>query len=177
MSLLRQSIETYINAKDGNRPHLMADAFDVDAELVMEIKTDEISFPTQLKGVGDISMVLGSQFARTYENIYTFCIGAPPSDVSTFHCTWLVCMTEKGSGAARVGFGRYAWHSSNNAGKISRLQITIEEMKTLPVEVSQLILGWARKLPYPWCPQELPVQSAPNVPSVQRIAQVLSQPA
>ncbi|SOE98761.1 hypothetical protein SAMN05446635_6742 [Burkholderia sp. OK233] len=175
MSLLRRSIEMYIDAKDGNRPHLMADAFEVDAELAMKVETDEISFPTQLKGVDDISTVLVSQFARTYENIYTFCIGTPPGAVSAFHCKWLVCMTEKASGAVRVGFGRYAWHCSNSTGKISRLQITIQEMKTLPVEVSPVILGWAQRLPYPWCPQDLPAQSAPNVPSVQRITQALSQ--
>ncbi|WP_197419297.1 MULTISPECIES: hypothetical protein [Burkholderia] len=49
-AFLGKSIETYIQAKDGNRPHLIEDAFMPDAELVMELKTDEISFPSNVKG-------------------------------------------------------------------------------------------------------------------------------
>src|SRR5580698_825757 len=142
MTLLRGSIETYIHAKDGNRPHLMPNAFKVDAELVMEVKTEEISFPTLVKGVDGISAVLVSQFAQRYENIYTLCMGEPPDDETTFRCNWLVCMTEKVSGAARVGFGSYEWLCPDGSGEISKLQITIEEMKILPSESSQLILQW-----------------------------------
>ncbi|RKT22460.1 hypothetical protein B0G69_5921 [Paraburkholderia sp. RAU2J] len=174
MTLLRQSIETYICAKDGNRPHLMRSAFTVDAELVIEVKTEEISFPTLVKGLDSISAVLVSQFAQRYENIYTLCMGTPPDDENTFRCNWLVCMTEKASGAARVGFGRYEWVCQDRSGRVSKLKITIEEMKNLPGELGQSILEWVRKLPYPWCPHDLPAQSAPNIPSVQKIAKQLA---
>lgn len=174
MTFLRQSIETYIHAKDGNRPHLMRSAFMVDAELAIDVKTEEISFPTLVKGVDSISAVLVSQFAQRYENIYTLCMGTPPDDETTFRCNWLVCMTEKVSGAARVGFGKYEWLSQDGSGRVSKLNITIEEMKNLPGELSQLILEWVRMLPYPWCPNDLPAQSAPDIPSVQKIARYLA---
>jgi hypothetical protein len=174
MTFLRQSIETYIHAKDGNRPHLMRSAFMVDAELAIDVKTEEISFPTLVKGVDSISAVLVSQFAQRYENIYTLCMGTPPDDETTFRCNWLVCMTEKVSCAARVGFGKYEWLSQDGSGRVSKLNITIEEMKNLPGELSQLILEWVRMLPYPWCPHDLPAQSAPDIPSVQKIARYLA---
>jgi hypothetical protein len=174
MTSLRQSIETYIHAKDGNRPHLIPSAFTSDAELVMLVKTEEISFPDVVKGADGISTILVSQFAQRYENIYTLCMGTPPDDGAAFRCNWLVCMTEKASGTARVGFGGYEWLCGDGSGMISKLQITIEEMKNLPRESSTVILEWVRKLPYPWCPSELPVQSAPNIPAVQKIARRLA---
>jgi hypothetical protein len=174
MTLLRQSIETYILAKDGNRPHLMSHAFASDANLVMDVRTAEISFPTTVKGLTGISNTLVSQFAQRYENVYTFCIGTPPGSETTFRCDWLVCMTEKLSGSARVGFGEYEWDCRDESGLISNLNITIEEMKTLPCESGNSILAWAAKLPYPWCPRDLPLQTAPNIPATQEIARHLA---
>lgn len=174
MVSLRQSIETYIRAKDGNRPHLMSDAFAANAELTMDVKTDEIAFPTTVNGLERISATLVSEFAQRYENIYTFCMGAPPDDAATFRCSWLVCMTEKLSGAARIGFGDYLWTCQDHSGKVSKLRITIEEMKTLPNELGEPILEWARRLPYPWCPPELPLNSAPDIPAVIEIARHLA---
>jgi hypothetical protein len=174
MTLLRQSIETYIHAKDGNRPHLMARAFTRDAELVMEVKTQEIAFPDTVKGVGAMANVLVSQFAQRYENIYTLCMGAPPDDETSFLCSWLVCMTEKGSGATRVGLGGYEWLSEDRSGRVSSLRITIEEMKTLPADVSQAVLEWVDALPYPWCPHDQPARTAPDIPAVQDIARRLA---
>lgn len=175
MTSLKQSIETYIDAKDGNRPHLMKNAFSDDAELVMELRTSEIFFPNNVKGVAGISNVLVSEFARQYENVYTFCIGTPPENELSFNCHWLVCMTEKGTGAARVGFGQYQWDFDGARGKISRLRITIEEMNTLPAEWSSPILAWAHTLPYPWCPSDVPARSAPAFVPVQKIATTLEQ--
>jgi hypothetical protein len=175
MTLLRQSIETYLLAKDGNRPHLMSRAFAADAELVMEVKTDEISFPSTVKGLKGISETLVSQFAQRYENIYTFCMEVPPDHASAFSCKWLVCMTEKVSGAVRLGFGSYAWLSRDDSGLVAKLEITIEEMKTLPGELGDSILGWVSSLPYPWCPLDRLVRSAPNIPAVEEVARNLAR--
>ncbi|WP_256657422.1 hypothetical protein [Pseudomonas sp. R3-18-08] len=95
---LTHAIETYILAKDGNRPHLLRRAFAADAELVMNVKTDEISFPSMVKGLDGLSATLVSQFAQRYENIYTFCLGTPPGNVVVFRCGWLVCMSTKPPG-------------------------------------------------------------------------------
>jgi hypothetical protein len=174
MTRLRRAIETYIQAKDGNRPHLMAEAFAPDAALLMHVHTTSISFPSDVKGGDAISAVLVSQFAQRYENVYTFCMGAPPSVEDTFDCDWLVCMTEKDTGAVRVGFGRYEWRCADKSGAISALGITIEEMASLPKESSNEILGWARRLPYPWCPPALLAEHAPSIPVVDRIVRALN---
>lgn len=175
MASLRKAIETYIHAKDYNRPHLMPDAFAADAELAMELKTDEISFPSTAIGVAGISDVLVSQFARQYENVYTFCIGNPPENELSLRCYWLVCMSEKATGAARVGFGQYQWDFDAARGKISKLRITIEEMNTLPGAWCAPILAWAQTLPYPWCPSDVPARNAPAFVPVQSIADTLAR--
>ncbi|WP_235442770.1 hypothetical protein [Caballeronia mineralivorans] len=132
MITLQKSIETYIRAKDGNRPFLIADAFTADAELTMQVNTQEISFPGTVKGAKAISNVLVSEFAQRYENVYTFCIGEPPAGGPAFNCDWLVCMSEKGTGLARAGFGRYEWLAVEDSGQVRKLRIIIEEMTTLP---------------------------------------------
>lgn len=175
MTLLRKSIETYIDAKDGNRPHLIADAFMPDAELVMELKTNEISFPSSVSGAAGISRVLVSEFAQQYENVYTFCIGKPPEDEASFHCHWLVCMTEKSTRAARVGFGRYQWDCNDVAGKISKLRIIIEEMNTLPGQWNAPMLAWARTLPYPWCPADVLARGTPAFAPIQNVVRALER--
>ncbi|ASW03417.1 hypothetical protein CJU94_35140 (plasmid) [Paraburkholderia aromaticivorans] len=174
MMPLRRSIETYIFAKDRNRPHLLSRAFSADAELVIDVKTDEITFPTTTKGLPGISAVVVSEFAQRYENIYTFCMEIPPDGAAAFRCNWLVCMTEKLSGAVRVGFGNYEWCCRDDSNLISRLKITIEEMRNLPGELGDSILEWASMLPYPWCSPDLLLQNAPDIPVIQEIVASLA---
>ena len=175
MSSLKGAIEAYIHAKDSHRPHRIAGAFLSDATLSMTLKTDSIAFPSNVESAEGIAKVLVSQFAQQYENVYTFCIGSPPEDAPSFDCPWLVCMTEKSTGAARIGFGLYEWRYDRLAGKISKLRIVIEEMNTLPSDSSPHILDWAASLPYPWCPQDLPAQTAPPFPPVQRVVDGLQR--
>lgn len=174
MTTLKTSIETYIRAKDGNRPHLMAHAFAEDASLSMVVKTDDIAFPSETTGLTAISDVLVSQFALRYENVYTFCMGTPPSTQHDVGCDWLVCMTEKGTGAARVGYGQYAWHCAPGSGKVATLRITIEAMMVLPPETSGAILAWVGALPYPWCATDVMAAQAPDIAEVQRIVAALT---
>jgi hypothetical protein len=169
MPNLKKPIESYILAKDGNRPHLLDDAFAPDASLAMTVKTQAISFPQESHGREAIASVLVSQFALQYENVYTFCVGAMPDEGEReFSCDWLVCMTEKASGAARVGFGRYEWAGDAQAGRVTRLHITIEEMTVLPKDNADKVLRWASRLPYPWCERETLKQDAPDIDAVQR---------
>ena len=174
MISLQKSIETYIRAKDGNRPFLIADAFTADAELTMQVNTSEISFPGTVKGAKAISDVLVSGFAQRYENVYTFCIGAPPAAGPAFSCNWLVCMSEKSTGLARAGFGRYEWLAAENSGQVRQLRITIEEMTTLPQDTVEPILRWAEALPYPWCPRERLGEEAPAITAIDRIRAALA---
>lgn len=177
MTHLQHSIETYIHAKDGNRPHLIDDAFTPDAELSMALKTAGISFPDSVKGAKGIADVLVSQFAKQYENVYTFCIGAAPAGGSAFRCDWLVCMSEKSTGLARAGFGSYDWQGAEKSGRIKHLTITIDEMATLPAETLQPILTWVHKLPYPWCPRDRLRDGAPKIDMIEHIVTTLEQRA
>ena len=70
-------ILTYILAKDGNRPHLLRQAFAEDAELKMVLNTGAINFPPIARSRDNIADILARQFGATYENIYTFCLDRP----------------------------------------------------------------------------------------------------
>jgi hypothetical protein len=176
MTELKGSIESYILAKDGNRPHLLMDAFAQDASLAMTVKTTAIAFPQETHGRDAIASVLVSDFALKYENVYTFCIGAiPAAKQNEFSCDWLVCMTEKGTGAARVGYGRYDWTGDVSSSRVTRLHITIEEMSTLPAEFAGRLLRWASRLPYPWCARDALRKDAPDIDTVRRVIAQLTR--
>jgi hypothetical protein len=175
MTTLRGAIESYISAKDGNRPHLLADAFVPDASLTMTVNTAAIAFPQETHGRDAIAAVLVSDFALMYENVYTFCVGAMPANGQReFSCDWLVCMTEKTTRAARIGYGRYDWTGDAQSSRIVRLHITIEEMAVLPAQSADSMLRWASRLPYPWCAREALAPHAPNGEFIQRIIAQLS---
>ncbi|SDV46454.1 hypothetical protein [Chitinasiproducens palmae] len=151
MGALARAIETYIAAKDGNRPHRIGDAFEPDATLRMTVRTEAVAFPAVTHGASEIARILSSDFGRRYENVYTFCIGTPPaSEVQALTCDWLVCMSEKDGGALRVGWGTYQWTLSQ-AGRIADLHIVIEAMTVLPARRAAEVFRWAGALPYPWC--------------------------
>jgi hypothetical protein len=106
----QEAVETYILAKDNNRPYLIEGAFTADATLAMLVNTGTISFPPISNGLQTISDVLVRRFAQSYENVHTFCLAQPPrNDQVNFSCDWLVGMSEKDSRTVRVGCGRYDW--------------------------------------------------------------------
>ena len=164
MNTPSESICAYLRAKDGNRPHLLAQAFADDALLEMRVKTGAISFPPVSQGRSAIAEVLVRRFAQTYENVYTFCLApAPKAQDGSFTCDWLVAMTEKESGAVRVGCGRYDWWFSPNNGLAERLVITIETMQSLPPKDLDSIMNWVSELPCPWCAPRLAMRDAPDI--------------
>ncbi len=92
----KDTISKYICAKDKNKSNLLKDVFTSDAKLDMELKTQNISFPSTTIGLDDINEVLISKFNDTYENIYTFCINDSIQDIrNSLTCNWLVGMSEK----------------------------------------------------------------------------------
>ena len=72
-----EAIQTYLRAKDENRPHLMKRVFAETAELEMTVETDAISFPPLTVGVDEITRVLVRDFDQINENVYTFCLTNP----------------------------------------------------------------------------------------------------
>jgi len=171
-------IRTYIQAKDENRPHLMARAFAPDATLRMAVKSDAISFPARTEGLQAISDVLVRRFGQAYDNVYTFCVaGTGPEDAAeSYRCDWLVGMTTKADGSVRVGCGSYVWQFGRHAaGRLVReLEITIEAMEVLPPELAETVVdGWLSRLPYPWCKASEVHAHAPTLPQLTPVLQYL----
>ncbi|MES2947524.1 MAG: hypothetical protein V4858_03185 [Pseudomonadota bacterium] len=152
----------YFHAKDGNRPHRMDHAFTADASLQMQVRQGAISFPPVSNGREAITDTLVRRFAVNYENVYTFCLSAPPAAQDlAFSCNWLVAMTEKDSRAVRVGCGRYDWCFDPASGLAHTLDIRIEAMQSLPPDTVGDVMGWVSALPYPWCSSDQALRCAP----------------
>lgn len=178
MSTPSQSIRTYIRAKDENRPHLMRRVFAPTAVLEMAVETEAVSFPPLSKGLDAITDVLIRDFGQTYENVYTFCLAAPPtSDDRRFSCDWLVGMSRKSDGAVLVGRGRYDWlFQTDDRSLAEKLTITIESMQVLPADSLDPVMDWLSALPYPWCSVEAAAKSLPNIEGLAAIAERLARP-
>ena len=170
------SIVAYLRAKDGNRPHLLVDSFTDDASLAMVVNTGTISFPPVSQGRDAIAEVLVRRFAQTYENVYTLCLASPPrNEESAFTCDWLVAMTEKESGAVRVGCGRYDWYFAPKSCLVERLSITIEVMQSLPSRDLDGVMQWVTSLPYPWCSTEVAMRGAPNLSDLGAVLEYIGR--
>jgi hypothetical protein len=161
MTARARAIETYIRAKDENRPHLLPKAFAEGATVRMHVHTAAISFPPILSGLDAIADALVRRFGQTYENVYTFCLSAPPDDGHRrFSCRWLVAMSDKQTGMVRVGAGLYDWDIPHD--RIEELQITITAMQILDSRSLHPVMNWLSGLPYPWCPAEVALRSVPE---------------
>ncbi|MNB97798.1 hypothetical protein D3C81_850690 [compost metagenome] len=175
MNTAQRSIQQYIHAKDGNRPHLLRQAFLPHALLDMVLRTEAISFPSHVEGLGPISEILVSRFGQTFENVYTFCLGCPPEpNAKTFQCQWLVGMSDKNSGEVRTGCGVYEWQFSPESGLVEKLTITIQHMKTLPATDLHAVMEWLSRLDYPWCRPEELVSNAPDIGALEEVIQYVT---
>lgn len=175
MNTAQLAIQHYLLAKDGNRPHLLSRAFVPEAILDMVVRTGSISFAPHVEGVGGIGDMLVRQFGQTFENVYTFCLGAPPeAQASTYACKWLVGMSDKSSGEVRVGCGFYEWQFSAKSGLVETLTITIEHMKTLPAADLDPVMTWVSGLSYPWCTPQAVVTHAPDIGALEPVIAYVS---
>jgi len=151
-------IQRYVRAKDENRAHLIATAFHDTAQVHMEVLTPGISFPPLLDGSAEIAQTLVQRFGCTYGNIYTFCLNfdraATAETPDTLVCGWLVAMTAKTDGIARLGWGSYRWKfSRTHPGehwKVERLTIQIAQMKSLSRPAGHALIEWAGTHTYPF---------------------------
>lgn len=170
------AIVAYLQAKDGNRPHLLVDAFTPDATLSMQVRTDAISFPPLTHGREAIAQTLVRSFNQTYENIYTLCLDEPPPPAATsYSCRWLVAMSAKEGGAVRVGCGRYHWRFAPTDGRACALAIAIEAMEVLPADTLTQVMAWMAGLPYPWCPAQMAIDEGPDIQGVQHVLRTLDE--
>ncbi|XAH25026.1 hypothetical protein AAFF27_07495 [Xylophilus sp. GW821-FHT01B05] len=170
-------LRTYIQSKDENRPHLMAQVFSEAATLQMQVRTDNIAFPAATQGAAAIADVLSRKFGQAYENVYTFYLGAVPAAATEqFSCDWLVGMSDKASGQVRVGCGRYDWVFDPAAGgRAGHLSIAIEAMQLLPPDELQAVMAWLGGLDYPWSSASAVLASAPAIAALAPVLQYLRQ--
>ena len=165
-----KAIENYIFGKDGNRPDLLRNAFSLDATLNVSVQTSSIRFPPNVQGRENIAEVLVRGFSLQYENIYTFCLGAPPKPVANVHrCKWLVGMSTKATGELRVGCGEYHWVFSPQSGLAIQLSIVIEHMLECPPHHMRKIMDWLQGRRYPWCESTDMLGSAPPLSCLQPV--------
>lgn len=159
----QEAIVAYIRAKDENRPHLMRRAFDEGARLRMVVRTEAISFPPGATGREAITDILVRGFAKTYENVRTFCLSQPPGrEHDTFSCGWLVGMSAKEDRTVRVGCGLYAWRFQARSPYLAEeLTITVEVMEMLPAASLFSVMDWLDELPYPWCSRRTAFERTP----------------
>ena len=163
-------IERYIRAKDENRAHLIAATFHDTAQVHMEVQTSGISFPPLLNGSAEIAETLVQRFGCTYGNVYTFCLDFDPaaseSAPDTLVCRWLVAMTAKTDGTARLGWGSYRWKFSripdDTQWKVECLTIQIAQMKTLSRRTGHDLISWASSHPYPFSSDALVLETLPG---------------
>lgn len=171
-------LRNYFQAKDGNRPHLLAAVFCETATLEMVLKTGTISFPPISQGIDAIGDVLVRRFAQTYENVYSFYLQRPPRDATRFACDWMVGMSEKATGALRIGCGRYDWAFQTSAPYlVDRLVITIESMLMLDRSHERSIMPWLASLPHPWCAAQDIVGTAPPLAALDPVLSYLERAA
>jgi hypothetical protein len=174
MPPLATAIETYIKAKDENRPHMLSQAFAQRATVHMTVKTGAIAFPPVISGVKSIADALVSQFGRNYENVYTLCLSPPPEPgIADFSCPWLVGMSGKQDDKVRIGGGIYHWHMPGD--RIDTLEIEIAVMQTLNSDTTPLVMSWLSRLPYPWCPLEDALRTAPDNDEVSDVLDQLEK--
>lgn len=160
-----QVLVNYFRAKDGNRPHILERVFSADAQLEVKNASSSIVFPAMTRGREQIADVLVRDFARTYENVYSFYLSAPPSgEVEQFSCSWLVGMTERSSNTVRVGCGKYQWSLEYEpAPCATSLSIYIEAMQVLAPSERNRVLAWLEGLSYPWSTGADALRSAPAI--------------
>lgn len=161
MTHARDLLERYVEAKDRNRPELMAQIFRPDAVLSFSIATDEITFPREVRGLEAITRTLVSDFGQRFVQCKTYYVcESPPGDAgSIVLLPWLVVMRDDGVGALRVGKGYYRWEFARGGETLSEVQamhIFIGRMAMIPDTNGELLKAIQRDLPYPWlAPAEL----------------------
>ena len=169
------AVETYVLAKDGNRPFLMRRVFHEDVDLEIVVNTSAIDFPGVAEGMRAIED-LSRRFANDFENVFTFCLAQPSADHRRhFPCAWLVGMSAKGDGPIRVGSGRYDWYfTPDERCLVERLLIRIDVMEIIPAAEIGAVMGWLAQLPYPWCSPAEALATMPELPALQAIRDYVS---
>lgn len=170
--IAEQRVSTFCRAKDGNRPHLMGQAFAEDAWLETVVDGELVCSSSVAQGREAITRALVRHFGRHYENVYTFCLQRPRADWGgpVFCCDWLSGMTSKDSGQVRMACGRYDWlFQPELPHRVQGLKVSIAVTKVLAPSALPAVTEWLAGLPYPWCPADAAVNTAPSLDALQPV--------
>jgi hypothetical protein len=171
-------LRNYFHAKDENRPAVLREVFTADATLAIANRSAAIDFPATTTGRDEIARVLVSDFARMYEDVYSYAMGRPAEGASPVSCDWLVVMTAKDDRSVRVGCGRYDWFfGPAGDGLATRLVITIEAMQVLRGADAPVVYHWAKNLEYPWSAPAAALAHAPDLPALAPVLRYLARGA
>jgi len=169
-------INRYLQAKDHNRPHLMAAVFSESAQLTMKVKSGEVVFPAATVGLNAITDVLVREFNQRFENIYSRVLrDSVQEENGVLSCRWLVVMSEKQQRLVCVGGGEYRWQFNDAKPlRVSRLGIQIEQMIRLQPTLSDALMAWPQSLSDPWCDTFKALTNMPELPQLIPLREYLA---
>ncbi len=146
-------LELYVKGKDQNEYGQLETIYSKTAEVIFEIHSSKISFPSIITGNQEIARILSRDFNLRYDSIKTYYLSKPPVDqLYIKNQTWLVVMRDKDTDKTRVGTGYYDWELQKENGtlKIIKHKIVINVMLEIE-DHSKLELNTIQNsLEYPW---------------------------
>jgi len=141
--------------------------------LTIQGEVARIGLPSKLTGRAAIAEALITRFNKTWENIYTFCIGTQPQDdAREFSCDWMMAMSAKRGGMPMIGCGRYDWCFEAEGHRALSLSIRIDALE-VPRCDADVVTDWVAAFPYPWCARARIIASPPPVLQVLTIVERL----
>lgn len=154
MKSARELLETYVEAKDLDRPGLILDCFAPNAVLTYSIATDTISFPARTRGADAIAQILVRDFRKTFTRCKTYyvCDSVVKDSRKIDKLPWLVVMKEMSGPILRLGKGCYTWHFEwfDQAMRVSAMHIHIDRMDAVEDPGADILDALQSALPYPW---------------------------
>lgn len=154
MNTPKELLEAYLQAKDCNRPSVIADCYTPDAVLTYSIATDTIAFPAKVIGSVAIAETLVRDFRKNFDccKTYYVCDSLRDNAESIDFLPWLVIMRQISTGALRLGKGWYRWgFEPGRAGtRVCAMHIHIERMDIMEDAKGDKLHALQAALPYPW---------------------------
>src|SRR3954465_6001111 len=156
MNTSKELLEAYLQAKDCNRPSVIADCYTPDAVLTYSIATDTIAFPAKVIGSVAIAETLVRDFRKDFDccKTYYVCDSLADDAEGIDFLPWLVIMRQISTGALRLGKGWYRWGFERTASgmRICAMHIHIERMDIIEDHDGDKLHTLQAALPYPWLP-------------------------
>jgi hypothetical protein len=154
LNTTKDLLEAYLRAKDLNQPSVIPDCYSPEAVLTFSIATDQISFPTRVRGAYAIAQTLVGDFGRRFDccKTYYVCDALPSVGVDIDFLPWLVIMRERSTTALRLGKGYYRWAFERSESRmwVSAMHIHIERMDIIEDPAGEKREQLQTALPYPW---------------------------